>query len=354
MSSSLQPHVTTPTHWDATWAHVWVHRATEDQARRAAVALPRNLSRDATPAQRAFAEMYWQGAMGSWDQLLTTVTDEALDVALLPWRSDLVILDCDVKEYQVDTGFVVTDGVARLAPTTWRYGVEDLAREVRSLGHDPRELATYTVRTKSGGVHLYYRAHPDLPLDTRHHRHDWRVDVIAGTNTWVAAPPTPGYYVVRDLPVAPLPTWLAEFLRDLATYLPPIGRQHSAALEETAKTARRDALEAVTRRDAGKIRADDTDLLTQYVQLELDRIALANQHGGWNQAIYDAARNLLEVGWSLEAVTPAVLTAAAPVDARNQRQALDTLRSAWRGHTTSRATRWDDLQVAVGAIGEGE
>lgn len=327
MSTPSQSPSLTPRHWDPGWAHVWVYRATESQPRRPVVALPEN----APPERRSFAELYWQGSDHvTWDELDDAVT-QGHDVALLPWRRDLVILDCDVKEYQADTGFVVTDGVARLAPTVTRFGIDDLAREVRRLGHDPTELATYAVRTKSGGCHLYYRACPDVPLETRHHRAEWRVDVIAGVNTWVAAPPTPGYHVLRDRSMIELPRWLAEFLRDLTEHLAPVGASRRTALERAARDQRRD-LAAVLVNGEGQEVDEGAGLWRAWVNRELQLVALANQVGGWNQAIYQACRNLLDGGVDPVTVEESVLVAAAPVDARNERVARDTIRSAGTGH----------------------
>lgn len=181
------PVVPAPAHWRAdTFRHFWVTRGSEGVPRQPVVALP-----GGEVGGGGFAELYWAGAVASWAELLACVGG-GRDVAVLPAASGLLVLDCDVKWYHADTAFVVSERTARLAPAVQRHGIDDLGRVVRELGHSPAELATYTVRTKSGGYHLYYRV-PEAfvgVLGTSHHRHEWRVDVIASQHSWVAAPPT--------------------------------------------------------------------------------------------------------------------------------------------------------------------
>ena len=66
---------------------------------------------------------------------------------------------------------------------------------------------TLTVRTRSGGRHLYYRTTEPggSPRPCAHVE-------IQGTGTYVVAPPSPGYEVISDLPIAWAPMWLEELV----------------------------------------------------------------------------------------------------------------------------------------------
>lgn len=76
--------------------------------------------------------------------------------------------------------------------------------------------ATYTVRTGSGGWHLYYRAH-DVPLRNSASRLAQRVDTRA-QGGYVLAPGSSidgnNYVVTSKGPLANLPEWLTEALTD--------------------------------------------------------------------------------------------------------------------------------------------
>jgi hypothetical protein len=291
--------------------------------------LPHNIDVRQT-SEIELATAYWHGADdGDWAGMLGSI-ERGYDVGLLAANSGLVILDCDVKEYASD-GFVVSGprgSRARLEPTVVKCGIDDLIRVVRELGHEPSELATYTVRTKSGGFHLYFYACESVPLTTKHHRDEWRVDVIASENSWVAAPPTAGYDVVRDLAVMPLPVWLAEFLLYVNERLQPLGKRSDEALSEAAKQALREMTDLRQVADESGLRG----VARQWLLLELDRIVIANRYGGWNQAIYQATLNLLDGGIAAEPATALVLEAATPWDEREKRVASDTIRSAVRRH----------------------
>lgn len=320
-----------------TWQHRPVARATEDAPRRPIIPKPENLQEDAPRGDRRLAEMYWRGSGTSeWPDLLSMVSDGfslrkrlvPCDVALFPSASGLVVLDCDVKRYDDETGFVVVDNVASLAPPIVRYGLNDLRREVEALGHSMAELATYAVRTKSGGVHLYYLENPRVRLRNTGHRHEWRIDVVAHNDgadrSWVAAPPTPGYEVVRDIPVVELPDWLATWLAGLESHVPPVGHQRRQGMTRAAAEARSRVMMPVGENDAG--------LLAAWVRHELDLVREANQTGGWNLAIYQCVLNLLEVGGDLDQVAEMTLEAAAPVNDLERRRAMDTVGSAYRRH----------------------
>src|SRR3990167_4721719 len=64
---------------------------------------------------------------------------------------------------------------------------------------------TYTVKTPSGGKHYYFTTTEKAPTATKLGP---GVDV-RGDGGYVVAPPSPGYTLVEDVPLAPLPPWLA-------------------------------------------------------------------------------------------------------------------------------------------------
>lgn len=332
-----------PRHWnpDGTWQIRPVIRGDDDAPRRPIVREPGNLGEKASVGDVRLSERYWRDTLVStWAELNDVVQhgftvrrrrNTPCDVALFPAPSGLVILDCDVKRYDEENGFVVVGNTATLSPTRVAYGLNDLRREVEAMGHEMTELATYAVKTKSGGVHLYFRENPEVPLRTTGHRHEWRVDVVgrndATNRSWVATPPTPGYEVARDLPVAEMPTWLATWLRDLDRHLPPVGgRRRQTRVREAART--RAQVHAATLTGAGESRS----LLDEWVAWELSVVRDANEHGGWNLAVYQCVLNLLDGGYDEDVAAEAVLLAAAPVNDLERRKATDTVGSAVRRH----------------------
>lgn len=342
-----------PVNWnpEGVWQHRPLHRKTDDYPRRPTVSRPENLGSKASEKDKAYAERYWSQPLNTtWDELHDTVTNgfringklTPCDVAMFPAMSGLVVIDCDVKRYDATTGFVTSGSTATLetlTPERVEYGYNDLQREVEKLGHSMVELATYIVQTKSGGFHLYFRENPRVKLQNSGHRHNWRVDVIAhnagSDRSWVAAPPTPGYEVIRDLPVMEMPDWLGLWLQGVNRHLPALGRERRAGLNRQVADVRTRALAATMM--PGSAGADDADeenesLLGRWVRGELSVVAVANREGGWNLAIYQCALNLLEGGWDEEAVANAVLKAAKPVSNLESRNAMYTIESACRKH----------------------
>lgn len=331
-------HQPQPTHWDPDWQHRPLRRATEDVPRQPLISQPENLKDDTPDNDRRLSEIYWRDTLPSvWDELCETVANGmrlrkrpiTCDIALFPATSGLVVLDCDVKHYDPETAFVRNGNAMSLAPAVVKRGIDDLRREVEALGHSMSELATYMVRTKSGGFHLYYRENPQAVLHGSGHRDEWRVDVIAHNSesdrSWVAAPPTPGYEVVRDLPVMQMPLWLAQWLTGLSTNLPPVGREKRQQLTREAADYRGRVLAPEMYNGSG---TGIGELLHQWVRAELAVVQNANQVGGWNLAIYQCVLNLLDGGWEIEGVEQAVLDAAQPVDSSERRKAMDTVHSA--------------------------
>lgn len=89
---------------------------------------------------------------------------------------------------------------------------------------------TYTVQTRSGGLHLYYLHHPGLRSSVAKVAPGIDVRGIGG---YVIIPPSPGYTVVNDTPAVPWPQWLtpappAAVPATAASYRPP--ERVSAAL----------------------------------------------------------------------------------------------------------------------------
>lgn len=76
---------------------------------------------------------------------------------------------------------------------------------------------TRTIRTGSGGMHLYFQ-HPagDLELRNTNSKLAPNVDT-RGVGGYVVAPPSPGYTVADDAPIAAMPDWLVAAW----TYRPP-------------------------------------------------------------------------------------------------------------------------------------
>ncbi|SEC34942.1 bifunctional DNA primase/polymerase [Streptomyces sp. KS_5] len=166
-------------------------------------------------------------AVSDWETRATTDPDRitrawsvgAFNVGVATGPSGLVVIDLDKPKHPDDTPpaawteHAVADGADVLAVLCARHG-------------QPFPADTYTVRTWSGGTHLYFLAPEGEPL--RNTAGDsarglgWKVDTRAWGGLVVAAGSTVAgrpYEVVNDDPVAPLPGWLAELLRPAP--LPP-------------------------------------------------------------------------------------------------------------------------------------
>ncbi|WP_030273453.1 bifunctional DNA primase/polymerase [Streptomyces sp. NRRL B-24484] len=156
----------------------------------------------------------------SWEQRATVDPDAIrrawehgpYNVGLATGPARLVVVDLDVPKHPGDT-----------PPPRWaELGVTDGADVLAALceqHHQPYPADTRTVRTCSGGTHLYFTAPPGLVLrNTRGEQGNglgWKVDTRAAGGYVVA----PGslvegrpYTVEHDAEPAPLPTWLAALL----------------------------------------------------------------------------------------------------------------------------------------------
>lgn len=131
-------------------------------------------------------------------------------------------------------------------------GVDTFAQLCQKHGeHWP---ATLTVRTPSGGLHLYFRAPQTRQLGNTSNRLGPGVDTrgpgkgndggyLVGPGSVVDGHP---YLVVRDMPIQPLPGWLLDLLDP--PYQPPVNRQHKVAVPQATDRYVTRALEGEVQR----------------------------------------------------------------------------------------------------------
>ncbi|MFD5428130.1 bifunctional DNA primase/polymerase [Streptomyces sp. NPDC127084] len=255
-------------------------------------------------------------AVAGWEKRATTDRDRIArcwartpyNIGIATGPSGLVVVDLDRPKHTED-----------VPPTAWaEYGVTDGADVLAVLCErhgQPFPTDTYTVRTWSGGTHLYFTAPEGEPL--RNTAGDstrglgWKVDtravgglVVGAASTFDGHP----YMVSHDAPVAPLPDWLGELLRPAP--LPP--------------------QKPITVTLAGRGRR--TAFLRSAINGEVERVACSgpDQH---NHALYIASVALgqLVAGGELgEAdVTGWLLTAALQVG-QGEREARRTIASGLR------------------------
>jgi hypothetical protein len=300
-----------PAGWSEKWYQFAVSRRTQTRPRAPLVSRQRN-------------PRYWRGYRLAWEEWLATVEVQGLDVAFIPALNDVVVLDCDVKSYAGEL-VVHSDNpnLVSVSQPVARRGIDDLVALARELGHDPAELATYCVATKSGGVHLYYDLTGRPRPRNRHHRHEWRIDVVSSANSWVAAPPTPGYRAARDLALAPVPDWLYEAIGRLDRLRRPLGAGQRSELERQRRRLRDAAgwrFTPVSQRDSG--------LFGRYLATLAELVRLANRVGGWNSTIFEVSCDLFALGLAPAQVEELVLGAAEPWDERQRAAATATIASA--------------------------
>lgn len=152
------------------------------------------------------------GLKGNWQDLATT--DPARIRAWWgrkPWNigiacapSGLVVLDLDVPGH-ANAGHDTGSGQLT--------GAEELARLCDRQGQ-PFPEATFTVRTPSGGTHLYFTA-PAAPVGNSASKIAPLVDVRA-TGGYIIAPgsrtPAGPYTIINPAPPAPFPAWIQDLL----------------------------------------------------------------------------------------------------------------------------------------------
>lgn len=255
-------------------------------------------------------------AVSDWETRATTDPDRitrawstaAFNIGIATGPSGLVVIDLDKPKHPGDT-----------PPATWaEHGVTDGADVLAVLCErhsQPFPSDTYTVRTWSGGTHLYFTAPEGEPL--RNTAGDsarglgWKVDtrawgglVVAAGSTFAGHP----YEITRNAPAAPLPDWLAELLRPAP--LPP----------QTPITV---ALAGRGRRTA---------FLRSAINGEIERVTNSGPHEH-NNSLYVAAVALgqLAAGGELSEadVTGWLLTAALQVG-QGEREARRTIASGLR------------------------
>ncbi|MFD3512556.1 bifunctional DNA primase/polymerase [Streptomyces sp. NPDC058657] len=144
--------------------------------------------------------------------------DAPFNVAIATGPSHLVVVDLDVSKEEGQEG--APDGATSLAALCERAG-EPIPQ-------------TYTVRTASGGQHLYFTALDDVRLTNSTGRLGKAIDTRAHGGYVVAAHSIVGgtrYTVDNPTPPAPLPAWLLHAL------LPPVGPRPAAPVVQARTTS---------------------------------------------------------------------------------------------------------------------
>ncbi|WP_042365975.1 bifunctional DNA primase/polymerase [Streptacidiphilus neutrinimicus] len=156
-------------------------------------------------------------AVSAWEQQATTDPErlarwwnrQPYGIGIACGPSGLVAVDLDTPKHPDDT-----------PPAPWDLpGIlcgADVFRLLADQHRHPIGEVTFSVRTPSAGVHLYY-AHPANGPELRNTGGTlgWKIDTRAHGG-YVVGPgsSTPGghYTVLSKAPIAPLPAWLAELL----------------------------------------------------------------------------------------------------------------------------------------------
>jgi hypothetical protein len=236
------------------------------------------------------APAYWQGAAAGRDELLAAVA-AGYDIGILPERSGLVILDCDIKLVSVEE----KDGNVVLHE---HHGVTDLEAACARNGEElPR---TYAVSSLHGGMHYYFRQNKFHLLRSKAQRPGWLIDVKASRNTYCVCPPSEGYSVADDAPVALMPYWLETHI------------EHRLPDD-----------------DVPAVPAGDGTMPPQLEALITEYLSSSNHAGGWNNAVFRASCWFREYGYGRDEAERLIIQAAAPLDAREMAKAMRTLRSGW-------------------------
>jgi len=250
------------------------------------------------------------GAHVGWERRATTDpatvercwTAGPFNVGVATGPSGLLVVDLD------------TPKSGGTAPAEWRLpGVvtgEDVLAVVCERAGEPLPYDTHTVRTPSGGRHLYFHAAEGVELRNTAGALGWLIDTRAHGGYVVAAGSVIGgreYVTVHDVEPAPLPAWLVDALAPAP--LPP---QQPVTVE--LGSGRRAAY------------------LNAALSRNLDAIHAAPE-GQRNRALYGAAVALgqLIAGGSLsEDEMTAALTQAALAAGQTETEAARTIRSGYR------------------------
>ncbi|MEV0388066.1 bifunctional DNA primase/polymerase [Nonomuraea sp. NPDC050643] len=161
-----------------------------------------------------------------WEQHATTDTDriaafwprQPYNIGIACGPSRLVVIDLD----QPKPGDRPPAGLAHHHPQNGEHVFRLLCAE----RGQPYPGDTFTVRTRRGGKHLYFTPPDGLRLrNSAGHKGGlgWLIDTracggyVVGTGSYVVQPDGTGpYEIIYDLPLAPLPAWLAEALAPAA------------------------------------------------------------------------------------------------------------------------------------------
>lgn len=243
-----------------------------------------------------YASSYWNGWPCSAEDMQEALSYD-YGLAVLPEKSGIIIIDCDVKQEFV----IRADGSAGLEIT--ENGEQDLQKLLAELGL--ADLRTYTVRTPSGGVHYYFR-HPAKeefpePIRSTGHRKGWYADIKASANVWAVAPPTAGY-VPAPADIAEVPYRLAYYLRNVVRRLPARDGQRPRC---GVRAGRAGILQAIS-------------------------AASGTSGSGWNSLIFWAACRYGEEGIADEEALRELTEAACPWNEGERRRAERTIRSGLR------------------------
>ncbi len=116
-------------------------------------------------------------------------------------RVDMDVSGAPMIGLAIPEGYVVVD----IDP---RHNGWDTIRELKSQGQS--FPVTRRVATGSGGKHLYFKVPEDLSLRPSLGR---GIDIKRAGKGYVIAPPSPGYRLEVDVPIADAPDWLLDTLR---------------------------------------------------------------------------------------------------------------------------------------------
>lgn len=162
------------------------------------------------------------GGFDDWEKHATTDRDRIAAFWRQPYNlgvacgpSNLVVIDLDMPK----PGHTPPAEAANLDATSG----EQVFRHLCQSRGQPYPGDTLTVRTRRGGLHLYYRAPEGVRLRNtaglRGNGLGWLIDTrasggyVVGPGSYVRQRDGTGLYeVIMDVPPAPLPAWLAEAL----------------------------------------------------------------------------------------------------------------------------------------------
>ncbi|GLW44462.1 bifunctional DNA primase/polymerase [Streptomyces thermocarboxydus] len=219
-------------------------------------------------------------------------THAPYNVGIATGPSVLVVVDLDTPKGPDDTppaewaAHGVTDGADVLALLCERHG-------------QPFPADTYTVRTWSGGTHLYFAAPEGEPL--RNTAGDsarglgWKVDtravggLVVGAGSTFAGEP---YTVAHNAPVTPLPGWLAELLRPAP--LPP---QRPVTVPLTARDRRGKFLNAAVNGELARVTGSGEHQHNN--ALYIASVALGQLVAGGELDAYEVTEKLVEAALSV-------------------------------------------------------